>query len=109
LKNGEEKHIDIPKDLDAQYLIAKIPWCKSKAFDLKSLKENELTIIRGNKFLNKRLPFLGAFFPILGIVNINSANPLLEKISLGLLVLLLFYFVGIITIGHDKWLYIKKE
>jgi len=32
LKNGEEKHIDIPKDLDAQYLIAKIPWCKSKAF-----------------------------------------------------------------------------
>jgi len=109
LKNGEEKHIDIPKDLDAQYLIAKIQWCKSKPFDIRSLKENETTIIRGNKFLNKRLPFLGALFPILGIVNFNVGNPLLEKISVGLLFLLLFYFVGIITIGRDKWLYIKKE
>ena len=71
LKNGEEKIIDIPKELAEKSLKAKIQWCGSEKFDLKNITENEIIIVSGNKFLNRKMPIFGAIFPMVGLMVFN--------------------------------------
>lgn len=108
LGNGEERTIEITDELENQELIAKVQWCGSEKFALKSVKENEKITVSGNKFLNKNLPVLGAIFPLTGIVIFNTEYLVLKYIGIGILVIFLLGLIGTLTVGKDKWLTLKN-
>jgi len=107
LKNGEEKTIEIPKEYENDKLKAKIQWCGSKKTNLHS--SNEVFEIKGNKFFNKYLPFIGGIFPLTGIIIFSKQNQTIKNIGIGILVLLLLFVIGILTVWRNKWLNIERK
>lgn len=109
LKNGEEKIIEIPSELESEQIQAKLQWCGSEKIELKNLNENEKVIVNGNEFLNRKMPFLFIIFPITGIVSFTNSEIIPKNISLGILILMIVALVGTLTIGRNKWLKLKSE
>ena len=109
LKNGEEKTIEIPNEYEKNNLKAKIQWCGSKKIKLNLNNENEIFEVTGNKLFNKYLPFIGALFPLTGIIIFSKQNPIFKNIGIGILILLLLYVIGTLTIWSNKWLKIEKK
>jgi len=107
LKNGEKKTIEIPKEYENEKLKAKIQWCGSEKINLNN--ENEILEVKGNKLFNKYLPFVGGIFPLTGIIIFSKQNQTLKNIGIGILVLLLLYVIGILTVWRNKWLNIERK
>jgi hypothetical protein len=108
LKNGEEKTIEIPTELRNETLKAKIQWCGSEKIELQNLNENEKIIVSGNKFLNKKMPFFGAMFPLIGLMSFNL-KIISKNIGIAIIVCVLIGILGTITIWRNKWLNIKTN
>lgn len=108
LKNGEEKIIEIPSELENGTLTAKIHWCGSKKMELPNLSENGKLIVSGNKFLNKKMPLFGAMFPLIGLMFFNL-KIVPKNIGIVIFVVFLVVLFGTITIWRNQWLYIKAK
>ena len=109
LKNGEEKIIEIPNELENEPLKAKIQWCGSGKIELNNLTENETIKVSGNEFFNRKLIFVGATFPLIGLTfTMKNQNELLKYIGIGVLILLLIGLIGTMTIWKNKWLKVEK-
>ena len=107
LKNGEEKTIDI--DSKSEWLTAKIHWCSSQKIQLADTINEEEFEVRGNKFLNQRLPLFGLIIPPIGFVfALNSEYEILKHVGIGILIALLAFVIATLTIGKHKWLDIKN-
>lgn len=105
LKNGEEKIIEISPDLIDKPLKAKIQWCSSKEYPLSQFNDLKKIEVTGNKFLNRRIPLVGALFPLVGIVIFNGEYTAgLRNLGIGILLILIVGLIGTITIWKDKWL-----
>lgn len=76
--------------------------------EFQKISENEKIIVRGNTFLNKKLPLFGAMIPLTGIL-IFSSNIISKSIGIGILILFLVGITATLTIGRNKWLKLKKE
>lgn len=109
LKNGEETTIKISEELVGRTLQTKIQWCGSKRLKLTDKLENKKIKVKGHKFLNGRLPLLGAIFPLVGIVVFGNNNIIAKNIGIGILLLLFTLLVGILTVGRNKWLIMEIE
>jgi len=109
LKNGEEKVVEIPNELEKKSLKAKIQWCGSEEIDMNKISENGKIIVSGNKLLNRKLPLIGALFPLTGIMIFITNNVIAKNIGIGLLILFLIGLVGTLTIGRNKWLNLKTK
>jgi hypothetical protein len=108
LKNGEEKTVEIPNEYNAESLKAKIQWCGSEKMDLRNLTGNKKIVVTGNKFLNRKMPLLGAIFPIIGLMFFNL-KIVPKNIGIGIFIIFLLAILGTITIWRNKWLNIKTE
>ena len=111
LKNGEEKTIEIPSELENKSIKVKIyGWYGSERIELKSLSEKDSLIIKGNKFLNKKSIFIIALLPLTGslMFGYGRENMVVKNIGIGLFFLLLILAFGILIIGRNKWLNIEK-
>jgi len=109
LKNGEEKIVELSKELENEILKAKIQWCGSNIFPLKDFSPDGIIKVSGNKFLNLKIPFIGSVFPIILIGIINASNQQIKYIGSGLIIFLIFFLLGTFTIWRNKWLKIKQE
>lgn len=109
LKNGEEKSIEIPTELENEQLYAKIQWCGSTKINVNSIEPNPTITITGNEFLNRRMPFIIGLFPVVGIIIFTGTSQLTKNIGIGVLILLLVFLVGTITIGRNKWLRVEAK
>lgn len=109
LKNGEEKSVEIPTELENELLYAKIQWCGSKKIDVNSLEPNAIITIAGSEFLNRRMPFIIGLFPVVGIIIFSGTSQLTKNIGIGVLVLLFVFLVGTLTIGRKKWLRVEVK
>lgn len=107
LKNGEEKTIELdPKE---EFLSAKIQWCGSKPIKLSDLGSQKTFEIKGNAFLNQKMPLMGSIIPLLGLTfSINSGNEVLKYSGIGLIVLFVLFVIGTLSIWKNKWLLISK-
>lgn len=108
LKNGEEKIIEVPSQIENSALTAKIQWCGSEKVKLLKVSNNEKIIISGNQFLNKRLPLLGGMFPIIGLIFFNL-NLVPKYVGIGVFIVFLIGITGTITIWRHKWLEVNVE
>ena len=111
LKNGEEKAIEISSEFKDKAIKAKIQkWWGSKKMELNSLSENETISIKGNKFLNKKAIFIIALLPLTGALmfSYGRENLVIKNIGMGLFILILFFAIGFLTVGRNKWLNIEK-
>lgn len=108
LKNGEEKIVEIPKELENESLKAKIQCCGSGKIELQDISDNEKITISGNKFLNRKLPLFGAMFPLTGIIIFSNNNIIAKNIGIGILILFLIGLIGTLTVGRNKWLKLKN-
>ena len=108
LKNGEEKTIEIPNELNTESLKAKIQWCGSEKIELRNLTGNEKVVVSGNNFLNRKMPLFGAMFPLIGLMFFNL-KIVPKSIGIGFFIIFLVAIIGTITIWKDKWLNIKVE
>jgi len=109
LGNGEEKVIELPNDQETGKLQAKIQWCGSEKLELATISDNQKLIVTGNKFLNKRLPLIGALFPITGVVILNSQNLLPKNIGIGFFLAIMAILILSITLWMNRWLKLEKE
>jgi len=110
LKNGEEKVVEIPNEMNIGGLNAKIKSNGSNVLNLSELKENEKIQIRGNDLLNRKLIWIVSILPITGVLIFayGRESLILKNIGIGLFFLILvFAFWGII-IAKNKWLKIEK-
>ena len=108
LKNGEQKTIEIPSDLANETLKAKIQWCGSERLELRQLYNSEKIVISGNEFLNRKMPIIGAMFPLIGLMLFNL-NIVPKNIGIGVFILFLIGITGTITLWRNKWLNIERE
>jgi len=111
LKNGEKKTIEIPAEFENKSIKAKIlKWWGSEKMQLNSLSENETLNIKGNKFLNKIAIFIIALLPLTGTLmfSYGRENLVIKNIGMGLFILILFFAIGFLTVGRNKWLNIEK-
>ncbi len=108
LKNGEEKTIEIPNELNTESLKAKIQWCGSEKMELRDLIGNEKIVVSGNKFMNRKMPLFGAMFPLIGLMFFNL-KIVPKSIGIGFFIIFLVVIICTITIWKDKWLNIKAE
>ena len=112
LKNGTKETFEIPAKFENKSIKAKIQkYWGSEKMQLDSLSENETLNIKGNKFLNKRALFIVALLPLTGalLFGYGRENLVIKNIGIGLFILILFFAVGFLTIGHNKWLKIEKK
>jgi len=112
LKNGEEKPVEVATELENEQITATIQrWWGSGKMELNSLSENETLNIKGNKFLNKRAMFIIALLPLTGALmfGYGRENLVIKNIGIGLLISILIFVIGILTIGRNKWLKIEKQ
>lgn len=112
LKNGEEKPVEVATELENEQITATIQrWWGSGKMELNSLSENETLNIKGNKFLNKRAIFIIALLPLTGALmfGYGRENLVIKNIGIGLLISILIFVIGILTIGRNKWLKIEKQ
>lgn len=109
LKNGEEKSIEIPAELENEQLQAKTQWCGSAKINVSNLEPNAILTITGSVFLNKRMPFIIGLFPVVGVIIFTGTSQLTKNIGIGVLVLLFVFLVGTLTIGRNKWLRINSK
>jgi len=107
LKNGEEKSIEIPTELENEQLYAKTHWCGSTKINISNIEPNSTISISGNEFLNRRIPFIVGLFPVVGIIIFTGTSQLTKSIGVGVLVLLFVFLVGTLTIGRNKWLRVE--
>jgi len=107
LKNGEEKSIEIPTELENEQLYAKTHWCGSTKINISNIEPNSTISISGNEFLNRRIPFIIGLFPVVGIIIFTGTSQLTKSIGVGVLVLLFVFLVGTLTIGRNKWLRVE--
>jgi len=107
LKNGEEKSIEIPAELENEELYAKIQWCGSRKIKVSNIEQNATLTITGSEFLNRRMPFIIGLFPVVGIIIFTGTSQLTKSIGVGVLVLLFVFLVGTLTIGRNKWLRVE--
>ena len=110
LKNGEQKIIEIPNELNKEELTAKIQWCGSKKFSLTELKDKEKLKISGNDLLNRKGVWIIATLPITGalVFGYGRESLIIKNIGIGLFFsILIFAFWGMI-IARKKWLRIEK-
>lgn len=107
LKNGEEKSIEIPTELENEQLYAKTHWCGSTKINISNIEPNSTISISGSEFLNRRMPFIIGLFPVVGIIIFTGTSQLTKSIGVGLLVLLFVFLVGTLTIGRNKWLRVE--
>ena len=111
LKNGEEKTIEIPSELEEQSLKAEVyKWSGSERIELRSLSDRERLYVKGNKFLNTKTLFIIVFLNFMGILifGYGKENIIVKNIGLGLSTLSILFIFGIIVFGRNKWLNIKK-
>ena len=109
LKNGEENSIEIPTELENEQLYAKTHWCGSTKINISNIEPNSTISISGNEFLNRRMPFIIGLFPVVGIIIFTGTSQLTKNIGIGVLVLLLVFLVGTLTIGRNKWLRVDSK
>ncbi|HOZ13463.1 MAG TPA: hypothetical protein PLH91_00280 [Tenuifilaceae bacterium] len=109
LKNGEEKSIEIPTELENEQLYAKTHWCGSTKINISNIEPNSTISIIGSEFLNRRMPFIIGLFPVVGIIIFTGNSPLTKNIGIAVLVLLLVFLVGTLTIGRNKWLRVEAR
>lgn len=109
LKNGEEKSIEIPPELESEQLYAKTHWCGSTKVNISNIEPNSTISISGNEFLNRRMPFIIGLFPVVGIIIFTGTSQLTKNIGIGVLVLLFAFLVGTLTIGRNKWLRVEVK
>ena len=109
LKNGEEKIIEIPENLENKSLQAKIQWYGSEKMQLRNLNESESIMVSGNNFLNKTLPLSGAIIVLSGILIFSTNNIILKNIGIGILILVFIGLIGTFTIGKNKFLKLNKN
>ncbi|HPV56951.1 MAG TPA: hypothetical protein PKW61_07485, partial [Tenuifilaceae bacterium] len=91
LKNGEEKSIEIPTELENEQLYAKTHWCGSTKINISNIEPNSTISIIGSEFLNRRMPFIIGLFPVVGIIIFTGNSPLTKNIGIAVLVLLLVF------------------
>lgn len=108
LKNGEEKTIEIPHEFNNESLKAKIQWCGSEKIELGDLKKNEKIIVIGNKFLNKKMPLLGAMFPLIELMFFNL-KIVSKNVGIGIFIFFIVAIIGTMTIWKNKWLNITTK
>ncbi|MFD2914641.1 hypothetical protein [Psychroserpens luteus] len=108
LNNGEEKTVEIPTESENQTLKAKIQWCGSEEIELQNIKENEKIIVIGNKFLNRKMPLIGAMLTIIALMILNL-KIVSKNIGIGFFIIFLIVIFGTITVWRNKWLNIKTE
>lgn len=108
LSNGEEKTIEIP-DLDQhQTLKAKIKWCGSEEIQIKTIQDNATITIEGNKFLNRKMPLVGAMFPLIGLM-VYGLDIVSKPVGVGLILCFIIAMLLTITVWRNKWLIIQKQ
>jgi hypothetical protein len=107
LENGEHKTIEIPDELTQGHLKAKINWCGSKKYSVKTIPENHLIEISGNRFLNLIMPISGAIIPIAGMALFSAFGPDMKSFGIGAIVLLMVGLVATLTVWWDRWLKLK--
>ena len=109
LKNGEEKTIEIPADLEKEILRAKNRWCGSEDYPISELSETVILKVSGNEFLNKKMPFIGTLFPLIGIIIFSSNSQLISNIGIGFMVLLILGLIATLTVWKNKWLKVETK
>jgi len=109
LKNGEEKQLTLPDELNGSLLQAKIHWCGSQQVDPKTLQDGDTLTISGNPWLNRKLPLLGAMFPLTGTVLFTENGLIPKNIGIGFLVLLIVGLLLTLTVWKKQWLWLKKH
>tara|TARA_B100000508_G_scaffold137964_1_gene133304 strand:+ start:19 stop:444 length:426 start_codon:yes stop_codon:yes gene_type:complete len=109
LKNGEEKIIELNSDLQNKNLKAKIQWCGSEKMELSKIPEDGIVNVSGNKLLNKRLPFLGAIIPLIGLTfTLNHQFIELKYLGVVILILLILGAIGVLTIWKNSWIKLER-
>lgn len=108
LKNGEKKTVEITNEQEDAAIRAKLYWCGSERLKLADIREDEKVVVKGNVFLNRTLPVLGAVFPMTGFIIFDYQNVFAKSIGIGLLTLLSVGLIGTLTLGRNKWLKLRK-
>jgi hypothetical protein len=110
LKNGEEKVIEIPDELNNKKLSAKIQWCGSGKYDLSKFKDKSKLKIRGSDFLNRKGIWIIAILPITGALmfGFGRENLTIKYIGIGLFFLILLFAFWGLVIARNQWLRIEE-
>jgi hypothetical protein len=108
LSNGEEKVVDVPKELQDQPLKAKILWCGSESVVLSQLSEYEAIVFRGSR-LNNYMPLLGGTISIVSILFFSMSDYVDEVIATGMVVFTLSIVLSTFTIWRNKWLKLETQ
>lgn len=109
LQNGEEKTIEIPNDSKNLSLQAKLMWCGSKPISLANFPNEAVLTVRGNEFLNKKMPLMVAMIPLTSIPLFGMMEPPAKNIGLGVFIALLFGLLGTLTVWRNSWIYVEVE
>ena len=105
LKAGETRTFQLTEK--TKFIQAKLLFCSSKQIDISKLDTTEKLILSQNNFLNARLPLIGGLFPL--IFAISRYGETLKIISTILLIALLIFIIGTLTVWKDRWLILKKK
>ncbi len=111
LKNGEEKVVEIPNELENGEIKAKIQWCGSEKIELNNFSKNEILKVSGNKFLNKKSMYIIALLPLTGVLmfGYGRENPMIKNVGISLFLVLIAFVLGIMTVWKNKWLILTTE
>jgi hypothetical protein len=111
LKNGEEKVVEIPNELDNAELRAKIQWCGSEKYSLSEFKSGEKINISGSDLLNRKGIWIIALLPITGALmfGYGRENLVIKYVGIGLFFSILFFAFWGMVIARNKWLRIEKN
>lgn len=108
LKNGEEKTVELPENVEHLCVRAKIQWCGSGCLKLDTSSSTEILKVTGNEFLNRKMPLFGAIFPLTGMILFTGTNQFFRHSVIGILVFLMIGIIMTLTVWKDRWLKIEK-
>ena len=102
LKNGEEKVIEIPNELNDDELRAKIQWCGSEKYNLSEFKDEEKLKISGSDFLNRKGIWIIAVLPMTGALMFGYGRENLAIKYIGIGLFFSDFIFCILGIGNSK-------
>ncbi|MEO1021937.1 MAG: hypothetical protein AAFW89_05285 [Bacteroidota bacterium] len=109
LSNGEEKTIELQPHQESEILEAKIQWCGSQSYAISDASETGTLLVSGNELLNRKIPLIGALFPLSGILLFTGDSMLAKTIVTSVLMLVLLGIIGTLTIWKNNWLTIDAD
>lgn len=109
LSNGEEKSIQIPKEMEGKPLRAEMLWYGSKSINLAGDFEHKEVTVSGHRFLNNSSFGLSALVLVACLFVFNMTNWVSQNVGIGIMAVLLLAVLVKYSLFRHKWLKLEIQ